>query len=649
MGKAFKILHLEDSLCDVMSARSALAVEGIEYEPIIAVNREQFSDALKNGRLDLILSDYALPTFDGLTALAMTREVYPELPFIFLTGTMGEERAVDSLKSGATDYVLKGRLGRLGQTVRRALKSKEDQSALWQTADLLRIENERFRVLSTEFKTLLDGIPDRITLRSPDCKLIWANKSAAGGRNSEEEVVGRHCYELLHSRNERCDRCPAVASFRTGESVTAIVTTPDKSVWELRTIPICDAGSVISVIEIARDISEHRRLEDRYFQAQKLETVGTLASGIAHDFNNILTCINGYGQLLSRGMAEDDPQRSYINVILDAADRAARLTSELLQFSKKQPGEQKPVDLNNVIKTAEKFFKKVISENIEVIIKLQDEPLQILADRNHLEQVLMNLTTNASDAMAKYEKGLYTISAESVTLKQNDTSCPPGDYALLTISDTGEGIEPAMQQRIFEPFFTTKVVGKGSGLGLAAVYGIIKQHGGEINLTSEKNKGTTFRIFLPLIAANAQDETRSDQGETPLGGTETILLAEDDALVRAMATTFLTDYGYSVIEADNGENAVNIFLQNQDNIDLLLFDLIMPKMNGLEACKEILKIRPGIKALIASGYLPEVQEMKMEQGNGIYLVEKPYNPRALLQKVRGLLDMTESGNEIEHL
>lgn len=642
MEKSLKILHLEANQNDVALAQAALAAEGIEYEPIIAVNREQFIAELKTGSFDLIISDYLLPSFDGLTALAMTREIYPDLPFIFLTATMGEERAIDSLKSGATDYVLKGRVSRLGQIVRRVLKSKEDQLALWQVADLLRIENERFRILSAEFKTLLDAIPDKITLQSPGFKLIWANKSAVAARAREAEVADRHCYESLHNRKEPCDLCPAVESFRTGEIATAIVTSPDKCIWELRTIPICDAGCIIGVIEIARDISEHRRLEDRYFQAQKLETVGTLASGIAHDFNNILTCINGYGQLLlNRGLTEDDPQRTYINIILDAADRAARLTSELLQFSKKQPCEQKPVDLNNVIKTAEKFFKKVISENIEVLVKLQDEPLQILADRNHLEQVLMNLTTNASDAMARYEKGLYTITTGQVTLGRNDTCAPPGDYALITISDTGEGMEPEMQHRIFEPFFTTKEVGKGSGLGLAAVYGIIKQHGGEINVTSEKNKGTTFRIYLPLITTDAQDETGSNQEETLLGGTETILLAEDDALVRAMATTFLTDYGYSVIATDNGEDAVKIFQRNQDNIDLLLFDLIMPKMNGLEACTEIQKLRPGMKALVASGYLPEVQEIKTVQGNGIYMVEKPYNPRVLLQKVRSLLDVAE--------
>jgi signal transduction histidine kinase/DNA-binding response OmpR family regulator len=637
--RSWKILHLEDSQCDMALAQAALVAEGIDYEPIVAVNREEFSVALAAGGVDLIISDYTLPAFDGLTALAMTRALYPDLPFIFFTGTMAEEKAIASLKSGATDYVLKGRLTRLGQIVRRALQSQEDQLALRQAADSLRRENERFRVLSKEFKTLLDAIPDKITLRSPDFKLIWANKRAVDALNRGAEVVDRHCFERLHSQKERCEHCPAVASFRTGKSATAVITTADKSLWELRTVPICDAGSVISVIEIARDISEQRRLEERCLQAQKLEIVGTLASGIAHDFNNILTCINGYGLMLSRNTAEDDPQRTYINKILDASARAAKLTSELLQFSKKQPGQQTELDLNNVIKAAEKFVQRVFNENIDVRIKLPEEPLPLWADGHHLEQVLMNLATNARDAMAKDEKGCYTITADKVTLSGKETSSPPGAYALLTVSDTGEGMEPVTQQRIFEPFFTTREVGKGSGLGLAAVYGIIKQHGGEISVSSRKNQGTTFTIYLPLLTTATRNESGATPGEAPCGGAETILLAEDDALVRAMATTFLTDYGYTVLAAENGEAAVQLFLQNQDNIDLLLFDLLMPKMNGLEACKEIQKVRPGIKALIASGYLPEAQALDTGPGDRVSMVAKPYNPATLLQKVRSLLDM----------
>lgn len=640
MEKVLKILHLEDDLNDVELARLALEADGLECETVIVKDQAGFILALDTGDFDLILADYALPAFDGLTALLLTRERNLNIPFIFLSGVMGEERAIDSLKIGATDYVLKSRLSRLGQTVRRALKSQANELSLWQVADLLRIENERFRVLSQEFKTLLDAIPDKITLRSPDFKLIWANKVATDALHRGEDIVGHPCYAALHYKNEQCEGCPSIESLRTGKIATAIMTPPDKSIWEVRSIPICEENQhVVSVIEIARDVSEHRRLEERYFQAQKLETVGTLASGIAHDFNNIMTCISGYGQMINRKIAEDDPHRSYVNIILDATARASKLTRELLHFSSKQLCEKKVVDLNSVIKRAEVFFGKVVKENIEIIVELHDEPLLVLADSHHLEQVLMNLSTNASAAMDKFGKGIYTITSGQVTLKKNDTSCSPGDYALITISDTGEGIDPTIQQRIFEPFFTTKEIGKGSGLGLAVAYGIIKQHDGAINFTSEKNKGTTFRIYLPLISANIPDGENFDREETYIGGTETILLAEDDGLVRSMTKSFLTDFGYSVIEVADGEEAVKLFLKNQDKIDLLFFDLIMPKMSGYESCTKIQKLRPGIKALIASGYLSEAQEIKTVLGSDTFIIEKPYSPGALLQKVRSLLDM----------
>lgn len=640
MEKKLKIIHLDDDLNDAELARLALEADGIDCELVVVRDQEEFIAALEAGGFDLVLSDYTLPAFDGLTALQMTRERYPNIPFIFLSGVMGEERAVDSLKSGATDYVLKGRLARLGQTVRRAMKSQEDELALWQVADLMMVENERFRVLSNEFKTLLDAIPDRISLRTPDYKLLWANKVANDALHRGEDIVGRHCYEAFHHNKVQCEGCPAVESFQSGKVATAIMTTPDKRIWEVRSLPIREPEkNVVSVIEIARDITEHRRLEDRYFQAQKLESVGTLASGIAHDFNNILTCISGYGQMLSRKMPEDDPLRNYVDIILNATSRASRLTGELLHFSSRQSCEQKPLDLNSVISTAEKFFSKVISENIEIKINLYPQPLYILADRNHLEQVLMNLTINADHAMDKFEKGRFTVTTAPVTLKKNDTSCPPGDYALMTISDTGEGMDLPTQQRIFEPFFTTKEIGKGSGLGLAVAYGIIKQHGGAITLTSEKNKGTTFRIYLPLVSADSQGESDPNAEETHLGGTETILLAEDDGLVRSMTKSFLTDFGYSVMEVENGEDAVKIFSENQDDIDLLFFDLIMPKMNGYEACMKIQKLRPGIKALIASGYLPEAHEIKNVLERDVFIIEKPYSPETLLQRVRDLLDM----------
>jgi len=638
-----KILHLEDNQKDMELARETLAEEGIEYEPIFAADREEFAAALAEGGFDLIISDYSLPSFDGLTALTMTREAYPDIPFIFLSGVLGEDRAIESLKSGATDYVMKSKLTRLAPAVRRALNYKEVQLARRAADDLLLREKERFHALSVEFQTLLDAIPDMISIRDPDFKIIWANKATAAGMDREErDVIGQLCYEIRHNSHEPCDSCPAAESFRTGKAAATVTKWPDNSIWEIRTIPTIEAERVVSVIEICRDITEHRRLEDQYFQSQKLETVGTLASGIAHDFNNILTCIAGYGEIILMNLAEDSPQRPFVKIILEAANRAASLTRDLLMFSRKQPCEQKPVDLNAVIKDAEKFFNQVIPENIVTVIKLYEGVLQVSADRNQLEQVLLNLATNARDAMAKYEQGTFTITTERVSLTENDPNAPPGVYALITVTDTGEGMTNSTRQRVFEPFFTTKDVGKGSGLGLAACYGIIKQHGGEICLTSEPGTGTAFMIYLPLIAAQPSKKPIADRVEIISGGTETILLAEDDGLLRKMTKTLLTEYGYAVIETVNGAEAVNAFLGNRDNIDLLLFDLIMPQMNGNEACTEIRKIRPGMKAIITSGYAPEAEREKTLLENGMHLVTKPLKPAELLQKVRSLLDEAES-------
>lgn len=510
MSEKLRVLHLEDDQFHANLTRALLAEDGIECEIVLVATKTDFVTAL-SGPVDLILADFTLPGFAGMTALAMVRARFPDLPFIFVTGTMGEEAAIEAFKRGASDYVIKSRLSRLAPAIRRALSETKERSE----------------------------------------------------RRRADEAQSR---------------------------------------------------------------------ENQLRHLQKMDALATLSGGVAHDFNNILTCINGYGQMLTANMAADDPQRAYVNIILEASARAARLTSDLLQFSKKNPGEQKPLDLNKVINAAEIFFPEIIGDQIEVIVKLHDQPLQVLADRNALKQVLINLTTNARDAMAKAGKGGYTISSEAVTLKSTEPGSLSGDYALLTVVDSGEGMTPATQERIFEPFFTTREVGKGSGLGLATVYGIIKQHNGEIRVSSEINKGTTFCIYLPLIATAG-----ADQREAPCGGTETILLAEDDVQVRAMATTLLTDYGYTVLVAETGKEAVSIFQKNQDNIDLLFFDLLMPEMNGLEACAEIEKLHPGMKSLIASGFLPEGQGMNSVPGNR-FMVEKPYQPGVLLQKVRSLLD-----------
>ncbi len=522
-----------------------------------------------------------------------------------------------------------------------ALGTASDITERKKAEEALGASEVEFRRLSQEFHALLDAIPDNLTLLSPDLKVLWANKGAAVGLNKKpEEMIGASCYSFWYNRKEPCKPCPVRKSFSTGEPAIETVSSQDNRIWELRTIPIMEAGRVVSVIEVGRDISEHRKLEAQYFQAQKMESIGTLAGGVAHDFNNILSAIIGYGHVALMKMAGDDPQRPNIESMLEAADRAAHLTKDLLLFSRKQVSELKPVDLNKVVGQVEKFLKRVIGEDIACKKTLTGHPLTVFADSHQLEQVLMNLATNARDAMPK--GGMFTVTTEQIELNEDFTAAhgygKPGPYAMITVSDTGKGMDEETRKRIFEPFFTTKEVGKGTGLGLAVVYGIIKQHDGFINVYSEPGKGTAFRIYLPIIAAVAMEETTAQKKEAPARGTETVLLAEDDEALRKLSRTVLTQYGYTVIEAVDGEDAVRKFRENKDRIQLLLFDLIMPKMNGKEACDEIRKIRPDMKVLFVSGYAPDIVRQKAALEKGAHLVFKPISPMALLRKVRSVLD-----------
>jgi CheY-like chemotaxis protein/two-component sensor histidine kinase len=371
-----------------------------------------------------------------------------------------------------------------------------------------------------------------------------------------------------------------------------------------------------------------------------MESIGTLAGGIAHDFNNILSAVIGYGQFTLMKMPADDHLRGYIESMLEAADRAAHLTKQMLLFSRKQGTDKKQVDLNLVVAKVENFLKKIIGEDIAYNTVLYEEPLPILADAHQLEQVLMNLATNARDSMP--QGGTLTVTTENITLDREFVSAhgclEPGSFALITVSDNGEGMDEATKLRIFEPFFTTKEVGKGTGLGLAVTYSIIQQHDGYITVYSEPGRGATFRIYLPLALAETGDEPRTLLEEVPVGGTETILLAEDDEAVRILTKKLLTEFGYTVIEAVDGKDAVTRFTENSAAIDLILSDLIMPKMNGKEAVDEIRKIRPEIKVIFSSGYAPETIQDKVSLTDGVNVISKPVSPRELLRKVRSVLD-----------
>ena len=388
---------------------------------------------------------------------------------------------------------------------------------------------------------------------------------------------------------------------------------------------------------VVRDITGRRNLEEQLRQAQKMEAIGTLAGGVAHDFNNILTAIIGFGSLLTMKMAKNDPMLHDVNQILAAADRAATLTQSLLTFSRKTPIETKPVSLNSIISKVEKLLVRFIREDIELTSTLAAEELTVMADPAQIEQILINLVANARDAMPKGGKlrictDIVELDREFIRVHGYGT---PGRYASLTCSDTGSGMDKETAQRIFEPFFTTKETGKGTGLGLAIVYGIVQRHNGYINCYSEPGMGTTFRIYLPLT--EALPETAGVVPEMlPKGGDEIILVAEDDAAARSLFKQVLETYGYTVIEAVDGEDAIGKFIAGKDEVKLVILDVIMPKKNGREACEAILHIRPDMKCLFTSGYTAGIfdgGEHKLQ-----HFLSKPIITTMLLKKIREMLD-----------
>jgi signal transduction histidine kinase len=384
--------------------------------------------------------------------------------------------------------------------------------------------------------------------------------------------------------------------------------------------------------------SEKEHLEQQLRQAHKMEAIGTLAGGVAHDFNNILSTIEGYAGLLRDRIKKKSPIRDYVEQIVAAAERASELTRRLLAFSRNQVIHPKPISLNETISSINTLLARLVGEDIEFRIRTSPEDLVVMADELQIEQMLINLVTNARDAMPN--GGTLSISSELAELTEDAVkgpwTLPPGSYAKLTVSDSGVGIDASVRDRVFEPFFTTKEVGKGTGLGLSMAYGIVKQHRGSIEVESEQGKGTVFTIYLPVVESMVERK-KLETLLLPTGSGETILLAEDDRFVRMLTKHILIKYGYLVIEASDGDDALEKFRDNHESVQLLLLDVIMPKKTGKQIYDEARRICPDIKAIFMSGHTFDVITKQGVFSEGIHLLSKPLTPGELLVKVRQVL------------
>jgi PAS domain S-box-containing protein len=493
-----------------------------------------------------------------------------------------------------------------------------------------------------EWERTFDAITDPIMILDTEHRIVKANRAMADKMKTMPYETGSLlCHQIFHGTNNPPLFCPhsqLLADVRP-HSVEAFVESLGGD-FLIAVSPLFGPdGKLQGSIHFARDITERKSLEKQLRHAQKMEAIGTLAGGIAHDFNNILTAIIGYANLLELNMARDDPQASHLEGILRGADRAANLTRSLLAFSRKQEIALRPTDLNKIIADVEKMLRRLIREDIEFRTSLAKEDLTVMADAPQIEQILMNFTANARDAIR--DKGVIAIGAKLVELGEEFRTVhefgAPGRYALLTFSDNGAGMDEQTRQRIFDPFFTTKEVGKGTGLGLSVAYGIIRQHKGFITCYSEPGSGTTFRVYLPLISEPAEESKSTPVVILPKG-TETLLLAEDDALTRNLSRLLLENSGYKVIEAANGEEAVAQFIAHKEEIGLILTDVIMPRLNGREAHMRMKLIKPGLKAIFISGYTADIFREEEIFEEGVNFLSKPLLHKELLVAVRNLLD-----------
>jgi two-component system, cell cycle sensor histidine kinase and response regulator CckA len=565
-------------------------------------------------------------------------------------------------------FEIYGRVVRTGNPEK--LEAWIESLGIWFSVSLYRTETDHFVAVfdniterkraqeeilqaKRDWEDAFDSITDMITIHDKDFNIVRHNKAAAQALRLPDCLSSDRvkCFEYYHGTGAPPEGCPSCRCLLTGKQAVFETFEPHLNIFmELRAIPRLDATNRLTgLIHIVRDITERKRgeeekarLEQQLLQAQKMEAVGTLAGGVAHDFNNILQVVLGYSDLILSDEHFPEQFKNDLEKVNQAARNGADLVSRLLMFSRKSEINPLPINLNRRIEQLQKMLSRTLPKMIEIELVLPDDLSSVHADPTQVDQILMNLAVNARDAMP--EGGTLTIQTENVTLDEEyaktHLDAKPGHYVLLSVSDTGQGMDKETLQHIFEPFFTTKGPGEGTGLGLAMVYGIVKQHGAHIMCYSEPGKGTAFRMYFPALVSD-EESLEIETKQLPRGGAETILLADDEDLICDLGARILTKAGYTVITASNGEEALEVYQARSDEISLVILDLIMPTMGGKQCLEELLKIEPQIKVLIASGYSADGRTKEIVEAGAKGFVSKPYNVQSMLQAARDALDSNQ--------
>lgn len=623
------ILNVDDYDAGRYATTRVLTMAG--FAVIEAESGAEALKKVKEEQPDLVILDINLPDIDGFEVCRRIKEYHSliTIPVLHLSATYTDTIAtVKGLEGGADGY--------LAQPV-------EPLVLIATIKSLLRLRDVEAKAVSmaAQWQNTFDAISTAVFILDLECRILKCNKATELLINkTQDEIIGRHCWELIHGTSKPIPACPLSSMMKEHQRKSIVLKTNDH--WLQATLdPILDEkGNLTGAVHAIDDITERRKLEEQFRQAQKMDSIGRLAGGVAHDYNNILSVILGYTELALNKVSTNDPLHADLKEILSAARRSTDITRQLLAFARRQTVVPKVLNLNETLEAMLNMLRQLIGEDIDLAWLPRVKLWPVKMDPSQVDQILANLCINARDAIAGI--GKVTIGTDNVTFDAaycNDhTGFIPGEYVLLSVSDNGCGMDKETLDKLFEPFFTTKAVGCGTGLGLATVYGIVKQNDGFINVYSEPGTGTTFKVYLPRHAGEAEEIRAESAAEIPKGRGETILVVEDDLSILKLIDKILNVHGYKVLAARTPNEAMVLAKEHTVALNLLITDVVMPEINGKELAARVHALNPDIKILFMSGHTADVIAHRGVLEEGINFIQKPFSTKNLAAKVRAVLD-----------